>query len=64
MRETWRKLIVEELRFLEQLNIIRVKEVIKVYHYSIDDLDTKVNRFIAKHDLTSRVCILSIVNNH
>lgn len=59
---TWCKPCVQELPYLEDMNISGKADVILVSLDFMEDLDTKVYKFVWEHGLTSRVCLLDNVD--
>ena len=59
---TWCKPCVQELPYLEDVNVSGKAEVILVSVDFLEDIDEKVYKFIREHDLTSRICLLDNVN--
>ena len=59
---TWCRPCVEELPLLEEMQMSGKAEVILVSLDFIEELDTRVNKFVTQHELTSRVCIIDNVD--
>jgi thiol-disulfide isomerase/thioredoxin len=59
---TWCRPCVEEIPYLEEIHMTGKAEVILVSLDFMDELDTKVYKFVTKHELTSRICIINNVD--
>ena len=59
---TWCRPCVEEMSYLENMNLSGKAEVILVSLDFMEDLNSKVAGFIAEHGITSRVCLLDNLN--
>ncbi len=59
---TWCGPCVEELPYLEEMQMSGKAEVILVSLDFMDEMDTKVYKFVTQHELTSRICIIDNVD--
>ena len=59
---TWCKPCVQEMPYLEDMNLSGKADVILISLDFLEDIDTKVAEFVSEHDLTSRVYLLDNID--